>query len=126
MQNDKMINEITTAIGAHGAWKLKLRTAISHGSSDVKPEIVCRDDQCAFGKWLHGPSLGPDVRAGKPYEVVKRLHADFHRCAGDVLRKAVSGQKRDADALFEGEFAERSQILVVALTKWKGELQSRR
>ena|SRR6218665_3572831 len=123
MHNDKIIDEITSAIGAHGAWKLRLRTAISHGSSDVTPEIVAKDDQCAFGKWLHGSSLDADIRAGKPYEVVQRLHADFHRCAGDVLRKAVSGQARDANTLFEGEFTERSQILVTALTKWKGELQ---
>lgn len=126
MQNDKMISEITSAIGAHGAWKLKLRTAISHGASDVTPEVVAKDDQCAFGKWLHGASLSPDVRAGKPYEVVRRLHTEFHRCAGHVLNKAVSGQGRDAQALLEGEFAERSQILVTALTKWKGELQKGR
>lgn len=125
MSHAEMIKEINAAIGAHGAWKLKLRTAISHGKSDTSPEVVCKDDQCAFGKWLYGPSLDADTRAGKPYEVVKRLHADFHKCASNVLRKAVSGNERDANALFEGEFTDRSQILVVALSKWKGELQQR-
>lgn len=121
--NQKMVQAISDAIGAHGAWKLKLRTAISHGTSELSPEVVRRDDQCAFGKWLHSNDIDAQTKSGKPYEVVTRLHADFHRCAAAVLTKAVERQTTGANQLLDGEFDDRSKILVTALSKWKGELQ---
>ena len=64
------------------------------------------------------------TKQGKPYEVVTRLHADFHKCAGTVLRKAISQESRDAASLLSGEFEQKSKILIVALNKWKNELQA--
>lgn len=123
MADRATINEINKAVGAHGAWKLKLRTAISHRKSDITPELAKQDNQCEFGRWLHGPTISPEVRAGVPYGVIKRLHADFHTCASTVLRKAIDGQP-DAGDLLEGDFTERSKTLVTALSKWKSELSS--
>jgi len=117
-----MVQEINNAIGAHGAWKLRLRTAISRGTSDVSPEHVRCDDRCDFGKWIHGPSIDAQTRAGKPYEVVRRLHRDFHQTAANVLEHALSQNKAQAEQIMQGEFTERSEKLVRALTKWKGEL----
>lgn len=122
MSNAEMVQEINSAIGAHGAWKLKLRVAITTGTSEVAPEKVCKDDRCPFGRWIYGPTLDSMTRAGKPYQVVRRLHAEFHQSAADVLRLALAARKADADAMFQGTFAERSDKLVRALTKWKGEL----
>ena len=121
MSDTTTIAAINKAVGAHGAWKLKLRTAISHNKSDVVPELVARDDQCEFGKWLNGPTIPPEMRSGIPYGVIKRLHADFHKCAATVLQKAINGHP-DALDLLEGEFSDRSKTLVTALSKWKGEL----
>lgn len=123
MTDKTTIDAINKAVGAHGAWKLKLRTAITHGRSEVTPEIVRQDNQCEFGKWLYGPEVSAELRAGVPYGVVKRLHAEFHKCAADVLQKAVNGHPGAAD-LLEGEFSERSKTLVAALSKWKGELSA--
>ena len=122
MSNAAMVQEINSAIGAHGAWKLKLRVAISTGSSEVAPEKVCKDDRCPFGRWIYGPTIDSTTRAGKPYQVVRRLHAEFHQSAADVLRLALDSRKKEADAMFQGAFAERSDKLVRALAKWKGEL----
>lgn len=117
------IKEINDAVGAHGAWKLKLRTAISVGHSDVEPATVRCDDQCAFGRWLYGSTIGSRTRAGKPYQVIRRLHAEFHQTAATVLEDALAGRRQQATELLEGEFRDRSETLVRALTKWKGELQ---
>lgn len=122
MPNHKMIQAITNAIGAHGAWKMRLRTAISTGRSDIQPDHARCDDRCEFGQWIHGPSIDSVTRAGKPYEVVTRLHRDFHHTAGNVLDHALRQEKSQAEALMHGEFTERSDKLVRALTKWKGEL----
>lgn len=118
------IKEINDAIGAHGAWKLKLRTAISVGKSDIEPATVRCDDRCAFGRWLYGPTIDGHTRSGKPYQVIHRLHAEFHQTAATVLESALAGRKAQATEILDGEFKERSEKLVRALTKWKGELQS--
>ncbi len=121
MSNAALASRIADAIGAHGLWKMKLRTAINTGRSDVTPMVARCDDQCGFGKWLYGPELDATTRQGLPYQVIKRLHADFHRSAGDVLSLAVKGDKTGAQTLMEGEFTERSEKLVRALNKWRRE-----
>lgn len=118
----EIAQQINAAIGAHGAWKMKLKTAINLGRADVAPAEVRRDDCCAFGKWIHSNDLSAATRAGKPYQVVRRLHAEFHQCAASILDHAISGRQGEAEGLFSGEYAERSKKLVQALTKWKREL----
>lgn len=122
MNTNFYVEEITAGIGAHGAWKMKLKTAITTGSSEFKPNVVRCDDQCALGKWLHGSKIDPQTKLGMPYKVNKRVHAEFHECAARVLALALAGKAQDAQLLLEGEFRERSDKVVRALTKWKGEL----
>lgn len=124
MSNDSVLNEIQKAIGAHGKWKFNLKLAITHGKSDFEVSKVMCDNLCEFGKWLHGPTIDEEIRAGKPYEVVTRLHAEFHKTAAHVLKLALHGRSEEADALLDGEFSERSAILVKALNKWKAELST--
>lgn len=52
MSKNEMLEEVQNAIRAHGAWKLRLKTAIATGSSSLKVDDVARDDCCDFGKWL--------------------------------------------------------------------------
>ncbi|MBU3079102.1 CZB domain-containing protein [Sphingomonas quercus] len=119
-----LVKGIADGIGAHGLWKMRLRSAISSGISDANVAEVRCDDKCAFGKWLHhSPEIDAGTKGGLPYKVVKRLHAEFHVTAADVLAHALHGRKTQASALFETEFSEKSEKLVRALMKWKGELQ---
>jgi len=120
--NEQMREQIMTAIGAHGKWKFNLKIAVNTGKSEFDVKKVSCDDQCAFGKWLYSNEIDEHTKTGKPYEVVKRLHSEFHKCAGNVLKLALTNQKSSADELLEGEFTERSNILVKALNKWRGEL----
>jgi len=123
MTKEAIIEEIHTAIGAHGKWKFRLKIAINTGTTDVSPDQVSCDDQCSFGKWLYGPTIEPEVAKGMPYIVVKRLHGEFHQIAGDVMVKAITGRTDEARTLLDGEFTIKSQNLTKALTKWKRELQ---
>jgi len=126
MSANQIIPEINKALQAHGAWKLRLRTVISCGKSDFHPRDVKCDNLCEFGKWLYGPTLDAQVRAGMPYKVIKRLHAEFHECASKVLSLALNGQIQEANELMEGEYSERSEKLARALSKWKRELTQSR
>ena len=123
MSNAAVIQEINNAIRAHGKWKFRLKSAISHGKSDVTPETARCDDRCDFGKWLHGSTISKEMKAGQPYAVVKRLHGEFHQIAGTVMQKALDGHPENAQHLLNGEYVEKSNILTKALSKWKGELK---
>jgi hypothetical protein len=120
-QQSPLVPRINDAIGAHGMWKMRLRTAISTGKGDASSRTVACDDQCDFGKWLYGPSLTPAIKAGVPYQVIRRLHAEFHQSAGQVLRLVEQGNMSAANQAMTGDFTEKSEKLVRALTKWKNE-----
>ena len=122
MQRAEAIEHLNNAIGAHGAWKLKLRVAIATAQSEVDPDKACLDNRCPFGRWIHGDEIDAQTRDGMPYQVVRRLHAEFHQCAAQVLRYALVSDKEKAEALFTGEFTEKADKLARALAKWKGEL----
>ena len=112
-------DEIGKAIGAHGVCKMRLRTAIDTGKADAQAADVAKDNACAFGQWLYGPSLSPSVRASLDYQSVRKLHADFHKCASKVIECVGHGDKDKAHALMEGEYSKVSGDLTSAMMKWK-------
>ncbi len=121
MSQADLSTQINAAIGAHGAWKVRLKAAINTGTCDVTPAVASCDDKCAFGGWLYGPTISQTTRTGVPYQVIRRLHAEFHQCAGQVLTHVTSGNKTGAQQLLDSDFTERSDKLVRALHKWKRE-----
>ena len=89
-------NEIRAAIGAHGLWKGRLSSAIQTGKCDVSPSVAQQDNQCAFGKWLGGPSVDPATRRSSEYAECKELHRKFHIAAARALSLALAGKKQEA------------------------------
>lgn len=122
MSNAQMVQHINDAMKAHIAWKIRLLNVINTGATELTPEVVACDDRCDFGQWLHGPKIDGQTRAGMPYQVIVRLHAEFHKVASQVLKLAVEGRKQAAEQLLNGDYYTKSQKLVTALVKWKGEL----
>lgn len=122
MSTSGISEEIRKAIGAHGAWKLRLKTAVTLKRTDLEPATVKCDDKCEFGKWLHGSSLNDEVKSGMPYKVTTRLHAEFHECASKVVERVIYKDTNGASAILEGEYAQRSDKLMRALNKWRREL----
>lgn len=123
MPDALLVSQIGDAIGAHGMWKMRLRTAVRTATCDITAHDAGCDNKCKFGQWLYSPSLSPQLKAGVPYQVVKRLHAEFHQAAGAVLHDALAGQRSAAEAKLDADFTERSDKLVRALMKWKNEVQ---
>ena len=124
MSNALVVEQINKALFAHGAWKMRLREAISKGNSELSVENAKRDDCCAFGKWLHSADLDADLKASLAHKTITRLHRDFHQSAGKVLGEAVQDHQDSAISLLKGEFGDCSQTLIIALTKWKRELST--
>lgn len=116
--------EIDKAIGAHGMWKSRLRQAVDTGKFDTPVETVRADDQCAFGKWLYGPTLTNTDKASPLYKTVHELHAEFHKMAARVAEHALAGNKGAAESLLSssGEYALISAKLTQAMVNWKNKL----
>lgn len=115
------IKEIDKAIGAHGMWKSRLKMTIESGRIDMPVDSIRRDDQCEFGKWLHGKTLTATDKASAHYKTVTDLHARFHKTAAHVVELALGGRKSEAETLmiFGGEYAVVSAKLTQAMMNWK-------
>ncbi len=112
------VEAIEGALAAHGQWKQRLHDAVATGQSDARVAVVRLDNQCMFGKWLYGD---PSARRAAAYESVRRLHADFHRAAAEVLQLALGGKTDAALAAMQPgqSFAAASESLERELQAWK-------
>lgn len=123
MDNSLIISQINNAITAHGSWRSRLESAVSMGQFNDEIAKVSCDNACVFGKWMHGPLLDDELRQGVPYQVILRLHREFHLCAGKVAYAVNAGNLQQANNMLQGEFYERSEKLKRALNKWRNELK---
>lgn len=114
---------LVMAVGTHGLWKTRLREAVSTGKLDVSVSEVSAEGKCAFGKWLLDPATSQDLVSSHG-QTVRRLHAEFHKIAGNIAQLAISGKKREADNLLveNGEFANASARLTRAMMAWRDSL----
>lgn len=116
-----------TAIAAHQKWKQRLQAVVDGTSVEVlSVPVVCRDDQCVLGKWIHGPSATA-FAAMEQFVRLKKNHAFFHMCAGKVLSLA---QEKNHDAarreLESGNYARVSQDVVLDLATMYNSAQKAR
>ena len=92
------------ALEAHQAWRAKLQKVLD-GESNEKfdVEYVSADNQCFLGKWIYNEAK---TLYGKlpEYEFVRKAHAEFHVCAGEVLSQHQAGNLAEADTILKTKF----------------------
>ena len=113
-------DEISAAIGAHGMWKTRLRSAIANGKSEFSPAQIGVDNACAFGKWIHGVG-DAELKRSNDYHTCLGLHREFHAVAARVLSLALAGRKTEAERAMSagGEYAAASGALTRAMMEWQ-------
>lgn len=111
--------DIDTAIAAHENWKLRLQNYIDGKSSeDLKPEVICLDDRCDLGKWLHGP--GRDRLGNYPaFSVLVARHKYFHVQASTVVAQQLGGEADKARRTLDGAYKHASNQVVLLLKELK-------
>ncbi|VAW72815.1 hypothetical protein MNBD_GAMMA10-1621 [hydrothermal vent metagenome] len=116
-------DEIDKAIAAHGMWKQKLRNAIDTGECESTPDKVKKDNNCAFGKWLH-ERIEPPEKSSPYYAEVVDLHAKFHQEAGGILKLALDGEVDKANECMglTKDFAKYSGALTRTMKEWQSSL----
>ncbi len=113
-----ILEQIDKAIGAHGAWKVKLRQNID-GTLTLNPAEVALDNRCDFGKWLY--SISGNQAADPHYKEILSLHNAFHKAAAAVVTKVQKGDTAGAEAAIglNGEYASASSKLTSKMMEWK-------
>jgi methyl-accepting chemotaxis protein len=111
--------DFDAAIGAHRAWKVKLRQAIG-SREQLDADTICQDNRCPLGQWLHGPG-GAQWGHSPGFVNLLDKHAQFHRVAGGVARKINAGAYAEAERLIGAgsEFALVSTEVATLLTRAK-------
>ena len=108
------------AIAAHIKWKVRLSQFIDGTSTEqLKSDTICKDNLCDLGKWIYGD--GAKYKALANYKDLQTKHANFHRCAGDVVKKVETGDRAGAKASLGGAFANASKETVAAIMELKKE-----
>lgn len=105
------------AINAHIKWKVRLQDYLNGTSQEkLDPMVICRDDQCVLGKWIHGPAL-KHFHEEESFHQLRADHAQFHFIAGNVVKHVQSNERTQAEALMDGEYKLVSRKVVQALTE---------
>src|SRR5690349_17091669 len=113
------------AVEAHVKWKTRLRMFINGGGEKLDTATVSKDNVCPLGQWIYGE--GAKHRNLAAYKLLQAEHANFHKCAGQVVDKSVSGDKKAAESLLEsGAFRSASAQTVTAILQMKKEHASAR
>ncbi|MDD2914819.1 MAG: methyl-accepting chemotaxis protein [Gallionella sp.] len=110
------------AIAAHIKWKIRLGQFIDGTSSEkLESAIVCQDNACALGKWIYGD--GTKYKTATNYDELLTKHANFHRCAGEVVKKVENKDPAGAKAILAGEFVNAAKETVTSIMALKSEIE---
>lgn len=111
--------DIDTAIQAHENWKLRLQNYLDGRSTeDLRPELICLDDRCELGRWLHGPGR---ERLGKypAFSILVARHKLFHVQASTVVAHAQAGHLDQARGTLDSGYRHASNQVVLLLKELK-------
>ncbi len=118
-----MREEIDAALQAHAAWRRHFKDYLS-GRASFDTHLAGVTDQCAFGRWL--AREGGRLMPGEIHGQIQEAHAEFHRVAGEIVRKIKEKRFDEVrqDLAAEGPFnqtsARLSELLHKATLREKG------
>lgn len=107
---------LASAICAHLEWRDRLEALLARGTLiALNVGTVSRDDACAIGRWLHGPTASRHAELPE-FIALRAHHAAFHDAVGRLVRTAQQGDVAGARAeLASPAHAERSWQVVNAI-----------
>lgn len=113
--------DLNEAIQAHSAWKMRLRSAITHHET-LDEATIQRDDCCKLGRWLHGEARSSFGKLASHADCVKK-HAAFHQAAGKVAGEINARHYAEAEAMLasKSEYAKASNEVIFAIGTLKKE-----
>lgn len=113
---DENLMNFDEAIQAHLKWKGRLKNFVnSVGNEELNSDHVCKDNNCALGKWIHGP--GTSHQKLRSFQILKKEHAAFHEAAGEVVRSVEQRNETRAKKLLAdgSEFDKKTRATIEAI-----------
>lgn len=118
-QNVKIHEEINLmdAINGHVKCKVHLQNYLEGRSKEqLDPMVICLDDRCVLGKWIHGPAFKHFQEHPSFYQL-RAFHAQMHVIAANVIKHVLANERTAAEALMEEKYKEASRKVVKALAE---------
>ncbi|WP_419255977.1 CZB domain-containing protein (plasmid) [Caulobacter sp. ErkDOM-YI] len=110
------------AFMTHSAVKGRLRKAIK-GEENIEPATIRRDDVCEVGKWIYGEG-GKQFSSVPVFVEFKKVHAEFHKCAYDIMMLYNAGKIAEANReLDQGAFEKKSNEIGSCIMRMKQDSQ---
>jgi hypothetical protein len=111
--------DLARAITTHQDYKIRLSLFVLTGAGEApNPETCSQDNRCELGQWILGE--GTERFGATPeHASLKAIHTQFHRCAGQVIRAALEGDRMRAQKLLERDLFPLSTEVVVAINQMK-------
>lgn len=107
-------DEVQSAKRMHHDWHHRLVAyLLGRSREDLKPEELCFDDRCEFGRWLQ--AMGPERLGRQAYNALTRHHQMLHLQASNVVSFHRAGQRDRARVLFKTGYADASRALLATL-----------
>lgn len=108
------------AIKAHTSWKMKLSAYISKPDKSLDHNVVCKDNMCDLGKWIHGEG-GVKLSADNEFGKLKKTHAEFHIEAASIIKRAEANENVSEEIMLgsSSKFAKLSNDIVALLMVMK-------
>ena len=109
--------DMKAAIDAHLAWKTRLEAQI-RGDAGEKLQVstVAADCNCMLGKWIHAEGR-QQFGALPEFGQLKKVHADFHLCAGSILSAAHDGEMEKASLQLKRDLRHHSDAVQLGLVR---------
>lgn len=116
--------DIDDAIKSHMSWRNTLLNQFSNPDKELSYEFVSSDCNCAVGKWLL--RIGPRFSSNSNFQDLKRVHAQFHKCAGEIVRMAQNGDEVTSELILGSgtEFDRLSHDVVSSLKSFRSHIPS--
>lgn len=112
--------EIKKAIASHIQWKKELTELINTGNLQTPVDIIEKDSECEFGKWLVTATMLVGKKNSLIYNEIVLLHGEFHKIAGKIASLVLSGHLKEAKKLMApgGKYESLSNKLIQILNTW--------
>ena len=109
--------DIQTAIAAHENWKMRLEMYLNGTSQETfVPEVICFDDKCELGKWIHGSGKS-HLGTYSGFTALMNHHKLFHYAASNVVALTHAGKKEEAEKILTIQFEGFSKMVVSDLKR---------
>lgn len=108
---------LNSAIATHRKWATRLNDYVNGNSSEVlDSREVGADNNCILGKWIHDEGKRNYSNLSEWHELLM-VHAQFHRCAGDIIHHVDQKNLTEARKLLSDEFKNHSVKIQLALAR---------